>query len=813
VSGPLASPKTKAADLLLRAQLLARAQFDRVVALVHQQGERAEEVMIENDIISEPELLKMLSGIYQTHFVSTEKLSKADIPRATVQMIPRRVAETLGVFPVLFDRQKSVLSVVTADPDHADVLRDIQLVSGASNVKAFVARPAAIAAAIRKHHGGDARAFDVLERAGIHYDFGQQVMPDGRVTAGKEQPFRAPSHSQPEYAPPHERQLAPPPPPSPHHAPQQSLAPAQRSHAPQPPPVPAARSPRVPIDDDGELAAPKPARGRHAPPPYAEDPEPRRGGGARGGREFISAPPPPPVPPPQAFAPEPATGPALRGRDAREAPQVRRAQPHQTPSPAAKPARSVPRDDEPEDDLSFPPTAVEVLEAQRGKRPHDKAPQSDIARQHVLQHDTTIELMTVMVSLLENNRQELRGHSSQVARLLRRVAERMNLDRGETSAVVVAGLLHDIGKMGQFHLTALNCAEYEGHRVAAQKSFETPLRLLESVRLTPSTRNAVFHMYERFDGKGFPDKLVAKEIPLGARLLQVADTYADLTQNPRNPFRKVLPPADAVDVLLQHRGTIFDPSIIDLFKALVLGEDMRAKLLASRYRILLVDGDPEESTVLELRMVEQGFDVRTARSVEAARKLLAGEGSFDLVVCEVELPDIDGLAFLSEARKESWGRDMPWVVHTSKVGRTEANRAFELGAMDFVAKPVQADVLVAKLKAMLDQWSHGKVPAGVSGSLREMGLPDIVQVLFHGRKTGKLVVRSSGKSGEIHFLEGAVANANLGDIAGANAFYAMLRFEDGDFALDPSFTPPARVINESAEALLLEGMRRLDEGL
>src|SRR5262249_45376205 len=158
-------------------------------------------------------------------------------------------------------------------------------------------------------------------------------------------------------------------------------------------------------------------------------------------------------------------------------------------------------------------------------------------------------------------------------------------------------------------------------------------------------------------------------------------------------------------------------------------------------------------------------------------------------------PDTDGLAFLSEARKEEWGRDLPWVVHTGRQGRTEAQRAFELGAMDFVAKPVQADVLVAKLKAMLDQWSAGnKRTKGVNGSLREMGLPDIVQVLFHGRKTGKLDIRGGGKSGEIHFLEGAIAQAFLGDLSGTDAFYAMLRFEDGDFALDPSFAPPTRVI-------------------
>ncbi|MDB4937464.1 MAG: domain/GAF domain/HD domain protein [Labilithrix sp.] len=764
MSGPAAAPKTKAADLLLRAHALPKPQFDRVVALVNQHNERAEEVMIDHDIMSEADLLKALSAVYRTHFVSTDKLAKADIPRATVQMIPRRVAETLGVFPVLFDRQKNVLSVVTADPDNVDVLRDIQLVSGAQDVKAFVARPAAIAAAIRKHHAGDARAFEVLQRAGINYDFGQQVTPDGRVLAAKES-FRQSQGSSPDgdrisgpslkEAPPNARPVAPPLPPG-------------------------ARGPRVPIDEEDELVMPKPPR--HAardPDPELEAPRAPK----RTGQMSLSVPPPPPTSnQPGSHAPV-QTG----------------------PHPARVP---VPRIDEP----SMPPTAVASIPAPQRKRAGSEAPTSEVTRLNVLQHDTTIELLTVLVSLLENSRQELRGHSSQVARLLRRVAERMNLDREETQAMIVAGHIHDLGKMGQFHLTALNCAEYEGHRVAAQKAYDTPLRLLESVRVTPSIKNAVFHMYERVDGKGFPDKLVGKEIPLGARLLSVADTYADLTQNPRNPFRKVLGPAEAIDVLMKHKGTIFDASILDLYKALVLGEDMKAKLLASRYRVLLVDADPEESTVLELRMVEQGFDVKTARSVETARKLASAEGAdFDLVVCELELPDADGLAFLSEARKEAWGRDMPWVVHTQKQGRTEANRAFELGAMDFVAKPVQADVLVAKLKAMLDQWSTGRGAKGVSGSLREMGLPDIVQVLFHGRKTGKLNVRSSGKNGEIHFLEGAIANAIFGAVTGPDAFYALLKFEDGDFALDPGFIPPKRVMVESAEALLLEGMRRMDE--
>ena len=795
MTGPLASNKTKAADLLLRAQVLQRPMFDRVVALVNQRDERAEEIIIESDMLSEADLLKALSAIYRTHFVSTDKLSKADIPRATVQMIPRRVAETLGVFPVLFDRQKSVLSVVTADPDNAEVLRDIKLVSGANDVKAFVARPAAIAAAIRKHHGGDARAFDVLERAGISYDFGQTVLPDGRVLAAKGS-VRLTSDSQPDpaealpRAPTAQHNIRTP---EPTPAPQPPMRTQQ-----QPPPVPRRQS----APDPEELAAHHAQQVRH----LGDDDDvlrPRKRTGRITG-QTISAPPPPLEAPP---APPPA-------RQQTQPQPARSIVPRDEPMPGPRPARSRPQDAPPpsgDDDTS---TAVAEVSRSKSKGPSTVPPSAAALSQNVLQNETTIELLTVMVSLLENNRQELRGHSSQVARLLRRIAERMNLERGETYAVIIAGLIHDVGKMGQFHLTGLNCAEYEGHRVAAQKSFDTPLRLLESVRLSASTKNAVFHMYERFDGKGLPDKLVGKEIPLGARLLAVADTYADLTQNPRNPFRKVLGPAEAMDVLDKHRATIFDPGTLDLFRALVLGEDMREKLLANRYRVLLVDGDPEESTVLELRMVEQGFDVKTARSVEIARKFLAADGAeFDLVVCEVVLPDTDGLAFLSEARKESWGRDLTWVVHTHKQGRTEANRAFELGAVDFVVKPVQADVLVAKLKATLEQKANGKTSKGVSGSLREMGLPDIVQVLFHGRKTGKLAIRASGKAGEIHFLEGAIANALFEKLTGAPAFYAMLKFLDGDFALDPSFTPPNRVINESSEALLLEGMRRMDEGL
>jgi hypothetical protein len=81
------------------------------------------------------------------------------------------------------------------------------------------------------------------------------------------------------------------------------------------------------------------------------------------------------------------------------------------------------------------------------------------------------------------------------------------------------------------------------------------------------------------------------------------------------------------------------------------------------------------------------------------------------------------------------------------------------------------------------------------------------------RKTGSLKIRSGRDHGEIHFVDGHIYNALWGKLRGPEAFFAMLALSAGDFLLDPNFRAPSQQIQESPEALLLEGMRRLDEGI
>jgi response regulator RpfG family c-di-GMP phosphodiesterase len=647
------SPKTRlVCDVLVQDGLLKPEQLESVYTQASKTGERIEEVLLELGLVPEADMLRALAARYQANFISTEKLAKAEVARAVLEMIPMKFAEKIGVCPVMFDATAHKLTVVTADPDNLEVLREAQLASGAREVKPVLARPAAVKALVAKAYAGDIHAFALLDRQ-AHAQF--QAMLNV-----------------------YERNL---------------------------------------VTDDAMnasvLRAEVKSRGRER---MLSEKEIEQGGSASS-----------------------ASGAGVSS-------------------------------------TSF------------------------------------VELLNVLVSLIENARPDLRGHSVQVARLVRRMAEKMGLEPGDTAALVAAAHVHDLGKMGQYHLTALNCAEYDGHKVAAQKYYGVPSRLLEPVRLRSETIQAIEHMYERYEGRGFPDGKSGKDIPLGARVLAICDTYADLTQNPRNPFRKTLSSQEASAALTQHKGTVFDPNLVDLFHHTVAGEDLKARLLADRLLALLVDVDPEETTVLELRMIEQGFVVKTARNAEQALKILA-EGETDLVIGEIDLGPNDGLALLGEARRQSWGKDVPWVVYTRRQERAVAQRAFELGVLDYVNKPANADVLVAKLKALLAQRASTRGTKGVTGQLREMGLPDMVQVLFHGRKTGNLRIRAAEGNGEIHFLEGNVVNALWNEMRGEEAFYAMLKLTEGEFGLDPAFKPTARVINQSAEALLLEGMRRLDEGI
>ncbi len=639
---------------------LTPAQQEGAVHHAHRTGERIEEALIESGVVKEADLLKLLAAHYQTRFVSTERLAKADIDRRTLERVPHKIAERLQVFPVVFDRRAQSLSIVVAAPGEDDVEKQIQVVSGVRDVRAYVARPAAIRAAIAKYYEQDPRAFALLAER------------------------EASTHSSLDL---------------------------------------------------------------YDPSPF---------GGDAGFEDPFSG-----LLPAEAARPEPTPQEAPRREPAR---------------PLA-PAGVIPNDEPPAEPRGIDPEAY-------------------------------LETLNVCVSLLEQDRGELRAHSSQVARLCRRVADRVGLSASDRHALSIAAYLHDIGKGGQgYHLTALNVARNEGHRLQATKTREMPAKLFASAQIPDGARRALAHLYERFDGQGFPDHLAGKDIPYASRVLAIVETYCDLVGNPRNPYRKVLTPPEALSVVRELAGTLFDPTLADLLRHLAAGDQDAI----GRTRALIVDPDPEETTVLEMRLIEHGFAVRVARDLASARAELADPP--DLIVSEVDL-ERSGEGFeLVTALGELADERRPAVIFlTTRADRESVARGFDLGAADYVVKPASAEVVAAKAGQVVAGATR-RQGAGVSGSLKEMSLPDVVQILANGRRGGRLQIVAGGMRGEIHFAEGQIYDARFGSVSGEEAFYALLKLADGTFALDPTFAPQRRVIHASAEGLLLEGMRRLDEGI
>src|SRR6202011_5612394 len=126
---------------------------------IGRKGDRSEEVILELGFVAEADMLKALANHYKTPFITTEKLSKATFAAATLEFVPKRVAESLGLCPILYNDQTGLLTVVMSDPDNLEALSEVQLVSGVRDIKGIVARPAAVKAAIAKAYSQDAKFF------------------------------------------------------------------------------------------------------------------------------------------------------------------------------------------------------------------------------------------------------------------------------------------------------------------------------------------------------------------------------------------------------------------------------------------------------------------------------------------------------------------------------------------------------------------------------------------------------------------------------------------------------------------------------
>ena len=170
------------------------------------------------------------------------------------------------------------------------------------------------------------------------------------------------------------------------------------------------------------------------------------------------------------------------------------------------------------------------------------------------------------------------SHSERVGELAGRIARRLGVEEPQVELIRLAASLHDLGKLAiPEEILRKPSSLNESEQLVLQRHPQIGFRMLESLGVEPIAE-WVLHHHERWDGDGYPTRLRGEELPLGARIVFVADAYAAMTSE--RVYRKPLSPREALEELERCAGTQFDPSVVEAF-SLELGVRSRAVELAS----------------------------------------------------------------------------------------------------------------------------------------------------------------------------------------------------------------------------------------
>ncbi|HET8651992.1 MAG TPA: diguanylate cyclase [Gaiellaceae bacterium] len=162
------------------------------------------------------------------------------------------------------------------------------------------------------------------------------------------------------------------------------------------------------------------------------------------------------------------------------------------------------------------------------------------------------------------------SHSTRVAELGAWIAQRLGLDQEQVELTRLAGSLHDLGKLAiPEEILRKPGPLTEPERLVLERHPQIGHRMLESLGVDP-VAEWVLHHHERWDGTGYPSRLRGEEIPLGARIIFVADAYDAMTSD--RAYRGRLTPREAVAELERCAGSQFDPQIVAAFARELVGQ-------------------------------------------------------------------------------------------------------------------------------------------------------------------------------------------------------------------------------------------------
>jgi putative two-component system response regulator len=322
-------------------------------------------------------------------------------------------------------------------------------------------------------------------------------------------------------------------------------------------------------------------------------------------------------------------------------------------------------------------------------------------------------LATALANAIEARDAELHGHCERLAAVAVRLADLLQLPHDAVENVRLGAILHDVGKIGIPDRVLLKPAPLDpAERAIVETHPAIGDRVLEPLDLLARARPIVRHHHERWDGTGYPDRLAGADIPLGARIVAVADAIEAMAS--RQLYRRPRSVDEIVAELVRCRGSQWDPAIVDLALELIetgeleltaagprLREESRVVPRPAPLSILLVEDDDDHAllTTLALEKRLDGAIVSRAASLAGAVELVNGS-TWSLAIVDHSLPDGSGLDLVDALHHRSPAT--PIVMLTGHGSEETAVEAFRRGAADYVMKNGDyLDVLTRRVRGLV----------------------------------------------------------------------------------------------------------------
>ncbi|MFQ3582417.1 MAG: response regulator [Chloracidobacterium sp.] len=223
--------------------------------------------------------------------------------------------------------------------------------------------------------------------------------------------------------------------------------------------------------------------------------------------------------------------------------------------------------------------------------------------------------------------------------------------------------------------------------------------------------------------------------------------------------------------------------------------------------ILIVDDEPGILNVLETSLRALGCQILTAANGRIACDLIKAHQPA-IIISDLNMPEMDGSQLFEWLRSQPDHMHVPFVCLSSADSEAERMAAFDMGVEDYWSKPFRPMEVRHRVKRLLKRV---RPPVDLQGKLSQVSLPEVVQMLETGRRTGLLLLTHQSEEAKLYFRDGSILDVEYGAARAERAFFRLVGWTTGNFTFRSVAVNREPVMSLNPQQLLMEAFRRFDE--